>query len=115
MNFLSLLGGGFTKTVRMIQRTTRNKQRRDNLHRLDWSFCHGISICALSFFGLGNRVSNTVSEEEKLEAKLEMLKLNSEHQYRMEKIQADRDIAVQSPNRIIQRTTRNQQRRSKKR
>ena len=57
MNFLSLLGGGFTKTVSNLV---------DNLH---------------------------TSEEEKLEAKLEMLKLNSEHQYRMEKIQADRDIA----------------------
>ena len=57
MNFLSLLGGGFTKTVSDLV---------DNLH---------------------------TSEEEKLEAKLEMLKLNSEHQYRMEKIQADRDIA----------------------
>ena len=53
MNFLSLLGGGFTKTVSDLV---------DNLH---------------------------TSEEEKLEAKLEMLKLNSEHQYRMEKIQAD--------------------------
>ena len=43
MNFLSLLGGGFTKTVSDLV---------DNLH---------------------------TSEEEKLEAKLEMLKLNSEH------------------------------------
>ena len=37
-----------------------------------------------------------------------MLKLNSEHQYRMEKIQADRDIAQ-----VELSSTRNKQRRSK--
>ena len=49
MNFLRILGGGFTKTVSNLV----------NLH---------------------------TSEAEKLEANFGMLKLNYEHQYRMEKI-----------------------------